>query len=59
MVDKRYLVKFKACTGLGSKVFVAERVEIQDDHLVLVTSEGKLAGLFLFEIVESWSESDL
>jgi hypothetical protein len=56
MADERYLVKFKATTGLGSQVFVAETAEIQDDHLVLLNSEGKLAGLFLFEI-ESWSES--
>jgi hypothetical protein len=43
MADKRYLVKFKASTGLGIQVFIAASAEIQDDHLVLLDSEGKLA----------------
>jgi hypothetical protein len=59
MGDKRYLVKFKTSTGLGSQVFVAETAEIQDDHLVLLNSDGNLVALFLFEVVESWFEADL
>jgi hypothetical protein len=35
---------------------LAVRAEIQGEHLVLLNSEGKLAAIFLLEVVESWSE---
>ena len=34
----------------------AASAEIHGEHLVLLDSTGKLAALFLLEIVESWSE---
>jgi hypothetical protein len=34
----------------------AVRAEIHGEHLVFLNSEGKLAALFLMEIVESWNE---
>jgi hypothetical protein len=59
MADKRYLVKFKASTGMGSQVFVAETPEIQDDHIVLLNSDRNLVALLMFEVVEMWFEPDL
>ena len=35
---------------------IAADAEIHADHLVLLDSAGKLAALFLMEIVESWTE---
>jgi hypothetical protein len=35
---------------------IASTVEIHDEHLIFCDSEGKLAALFLLEVVESWSE---
>jgi hypothetical protein len=34
----------------------ASVAEVYDDHLVLLNSDGRLAALFLLDIVESWSE---
>jgi hypothetical protein len=36
---------------------IAEEAEIQGDHLVLLSSTGALAALFVLEAVESWSVS--
>jgi hypothetical protein len=55
MADKTYLVRFKP-VELGALVVVAESAQIYDDHLVFLNSKGKVAGLFLLEAVESWSE---
>ncbi len=33
----------------------AATVEFYGDHLVLLDSQGKLAALFMMEIVESWN----
>jgi len=38
---------------------IADRAEIQGDHLVFFNSKGELAALFLMEVVESWTEFDL
>jgi hypothetical protein len=54
MADKTYLVRLKS-PGLGPQRVVAAKAEIQEDHLVFVKSDGKLAALFLLEIVECWS----
>ena len=54
MSDKTYLVKFKA-SGLPPFAVVAASVEIQGDQLALVDSQGRLAALFLIELVESWN----
>jgi hypothetical protein len=58
MADRRFLIRFKP-PKLSTQPVIAERAEIQGDHLVLFNSKGELAALFLMEVVESWSESDL
>jgi hypothetical protein len=56
MACKAYVVKFKPpALGLLHTV-IASTVEIHDEHLIFCDSEGRLAALFLTEIVESWSE---
>jgi hypothetical protein len=54
MTDKTYLVRFKP-RELGLKAVIAARAEIHGEHIALLNSKGKLAALFLVEIVESWS----
>jgi hypothetical protein len=54
MTDKTYLVRFKP-RELGLKPVIAARAEFHGDHIVLFNSKGKVAALFLMEIVESWS----
>ena len=54
MTDQTYLVKLKP-RELGLKAVIAARVEIHGEHVALLNSRGKLAALFLIEIVESWS----
>jgi hypothetical protein len=54
MTDKTYLVRFKP-RGIGLQTVIAARAEIDGEHIALLDSEGKLAALFLMEIVESWS----
>jgi hypothetical protein len=39
--------------------FEAARAVINDEHLVLLNAKGKLVALFLFNIVESWSEVEV
>jgi hypothetical protein len=53
--SKTFIVRFKA-RELTPQAFTAERVEFHGEHLVLRTSSGKLAALFLAELVESWAE---
>jgi hypothetical protein len=55
MADKTYLVRLKR-PSLAFQHVAASRFEIHFEHLVFVDSEGKLAALFLMEIVESWNE---
>ena len=55
MAEKTYLVRFKPGGG-PSQLVMAASAEIQDEHLVLLDTNGKLAALFLMETVESWSE---
>jgi hypothetical protein len=57
MAERTFIVRFRP-PGLEPQLFTAERAEIQEDHLVLLTSTGTLAAMFLMEIVESWSEGD-
>jgi hypothetical protein len=54
MADKTYLVRLKS-PNLALQQVVATRAEIQEEHLVFVSSDGKLAALFLMEMVESWN----
>ena len=53
MADKTYLVCLKPPSEVLQRV-AASRFEIHGEHLVFVDSEGKLAALFLMELVESW-----
>jgi hypothetical protein len=55
MPEKTYLVRLKVSRAAFQQV-KAVRAEIHGDHLVFVNSDGKLAALFLMEIVESWNE---
>jgi hypothetical protein len=34
----------------------ATRVEVHGNHLVFLTAKGKLASVFLLDLVESWNE---
>jgi hypothetical protein len=56
MADKIYLVWFKPANLDTMVVVAAARAEIQGEHLVLLSSDGKLAALFMLDVVESWSE---
>ena len=53
--SKTFIVRFKA-RELTPQAFTAEQAEFHGEHLVLRTSSGKLAALFLAELVESWAE---
>jgi hypothetical protein len=55
MPEKTYIVNFRRPEIIMRPV-VAARAEIQGDHLVFVNSDGRLAALFLLEIVQSWNE---
>jgi hypothetical protein len=55
MTDKTFLVRLKP-RELGIQPVIAVRAEIQAEHIVLLDSTGKLAALFLMELVESWTE---
>jgi hypothetical protein len=54
MTDKTFLVRFKP-RELGLKAVIAARAEIHGEHIALLNSKGKLAALFLVEIVQSWN----
>jgi hypothetical protein len=58
MSDKLYLIRFKA-SELICHAVIAARAEIHGEHLVFLRSEGRLAALFLMEIIENWSEFEL
>jgi hypothetical protein len=53
MGDKTYLVRLKR-PDMAIQQVVAVGAQIQGEHLVFVNSSGKLAGLFLLDLVESW-----
>jgi hypothetical protein len=55
MAEKTYLVRLKP-PSLALQHVSASRFEIQGEHLAFVDSRGKLAALFLMELVESWNE---
>ena len=58
MPDKLYLVRFKG-SDVSIHVVIAARVEIHEEHLVFLRSDGKLAALFHLEIVAHWAEFEL
>ena len=53
--DKTYVVRFNS-PDIATEAVVAARVEVHGEHLAFVNSKRELAALYLFEIVESWSE---
>jgi hypothetical protein len=54
-LDKTFLVTFKP-PQWKTQLVRADRAEIHGEHLAFVTPQGRLAALFVREIVESWSE---
>jgi hypothetical protein len=58
MADTAYLVRFKEADW-PSEMVIAQSIESRGEHLVFLRSNGSLAALFVFEIVESWSEVKL
>jgi hypothetical protein len=58
MADKTYLVKFKK-SAMPIQLVIASTVEIHGEHLAMLDSNGRLAALFVMEVVESWSESPI
>ena len=54
MVEQTYLVALKRPSQAVQHV-IAATVEVHGKHLVFLNAEGKLAALFLMEIVESWN----
>jgi hypothetical protein len=55
MSDKAYQLRFKH-PELSIQPVIAASAEIHGEHIALLNSKGKLAALFLTEVVESWSE---
>ena len=55
MSDKAYLIRFKH-PALGIQSVIAAVAEIHGEHIALLNSKGKLAALFLTEVVDSWLE---
>jgi hypothetical protein len=55
MRNKRYLLKLKP-PELSFQSIIAATAEIYGDHLALVNAEGKLAALFLLDVVQGWVE---
>ena len=54
MVEQTYLVVLKRPSQAIQHV-VAATIEVHGEHLVFLNAEGKLAALFLTEIVQSWT----
>jgi hypothetical protein len=54
MVDQTHLVALKPPSQAVQHV-VATTVEVHGEHLVFLNAEGKLAALFMMEIVQSWN----
>jgi hypothetical protein len=54
MVEQTYLVTLKTPTWAIQHV-VASGVEFYGDHLIFVDGKGKLAALFLSDLVQSWN----
>jgi hypothetical protein len=58
MPGKGCLIRFKQ-SNLTTDLVYASSAEIHGEHLVFLHADGSLAALFLLELVESWSETDL
>lgn len=57
-VDNVYVVYFIDQT-LGSQLINATSCDIAGEHLVFFRHDGKLAALFLLEVVKDWSRIDI
>jgi hypothetical protein len=55
MPDKTWVVFFNR-PQLETQLVVAANVMAVDDHLIFTNSKGDLVGLFLLEVVASYSE---
>ena len=53
MPNKTFLVRLRSKAILEVR---AATVEIHGEHLSFLTAKGKLAALFLLDLVESWNE---
>jgi hypothetical protein len=53
MPNKTFLVRLRSNALLEVR---AATVEIHGKHLAFLTEKGKLAALFLLDLVESWNE---
>jgi hypothetical protein len=58
MTNTAYLVRFKGGDP-PPELVIAETIEFHGEHLAFLRSDGRLAALFVLEIVESWSEVKL
>ena len=56
MLNKTFLVRLR---DNAIHQVRAATVEIHGEHLAFLTAKGKLAALFLLDMVESWNEIDL
>jgi hypothetical protein len=54
VTDRTCLVRPKL-PSLAVQHVTASRFEIHGEHLVFVDSEGRLAALFLMELVQRWN----
>ena len=54
MTGKTYQVSCKT-PETSTQSVIAASCDVYGDHLVFLNSRGKLAAIFLLEIVESWS----
>jgi hypothetical protein len=55
MPNKTFLVRLRSD---AIQYVRAAKVEMHGEHLAFLTANGKLAALFMFEIVESWNEME-
>jgi hypothetical protein len=55
MPVKTYLIRFTR-SDMPTQLVVASSAEIHGEHLVFLQANGRLAALFVLEIVENWTE---
>jgi hypothetical protein len=58
MTGKTYQVSCKT-PETSTQSVIAASCDVDGDHLVLLNSRGGLAAIFLLEIVESWSVTNM
>jgi hypothetical protein len=54
MANQTYLVSLRPPNPRLQQVMAAT-VEVQGEHLAFLTTDGKLAALFVLDIVQSWN----